>query len=187
MAVDFLLKLGDIKGEGMGPAPEVPGHFAQDHKNDWIEVITWSWGMAQTGTRREKPGGGAGKIAVQDLTFSHWVDSASADIFRACVTGQLVKKAMLACHKPGAKERTPYLIITLEDVLVTNINVGGTEGKEHATEQVTLNFATFLIEYWMQEPNGTFTRTNPFGWKIRESEELRKQTNLPKMGGPPVR
>jgi len=188
MAVDFLLKLGEIKGEGMGPVlGEVADQRSNDRKNGWIEVISWSWGLAQTGTRREKTGAGAGKIHVQDMTFNHWVDSASADISRACVTGQCFKKAMLACHKPGAKERTPYLILTFEDVIVTDVNIGGSEGQEHATERVNLNFANFLIEYWIQEPDGTFTRTNPFGWKIRESEEFRKQTNLGKMGSPPSR
>ena len=38
MAVDIFIKIGDIKGESMDKA----------HKDE-IDVLNWSWGMAQSG------------------------------------------------------------------------------------------------------------------------------------------
>ena len=47
MAVDIFLELEGIKGE------------SKDHKHkDQIDVLSWSWGMAQSGTAHM--GGGAG-------------------------------------------------------------------------------------------------------------------------------
>ena len=65
MAVDAFLKM-DVKGESV-----VDGH------EESIQILSWSWGMSQTGTTHRGTGGGAGKVDVQDLSFTHFVDSAS--------------------------------------------------------------------------------------------------------------
>ncbi len=69
MAVDMFLKLGDIKGESR-----------DDKHKDSIDVLSWSWGMSQTGTTHLGSGGGAGKVAVQDATFTKFVDAASPNL-----------------------------------------------------------------------------------------------------------
>ena len=66
MAVDVFLKLGDIKGE------------SKDSKHAGeIDVLSWSWGVSQTGTMAYGGGGGAGKANFSDLSFMHAVDKAS--------------------------------------------------------------------------------------------------------------
>ena len=60
MAVDVFLKLGDIKGE------------SKDAKHAGeIDVLSWSWGVSQTGTMGVGGGGGAGKANFSDLNFMH--------------------------------------------------------------------------------------------------------------------
>jgi len=51
MAVDMFLKLDPIKGESAD----------QKHKNE-IDVLSWSWGLNQTGSQHHSAGGGAGKV-----------------------------------------------------------------------------------------------------------------------------
>ena len=46
MAVDIFIKIGDIKGESMDKA----------HKDE-IDVLNWSWGMAQSGNMHVGGGG----------------------------------------------------------------------------------------------------------------------------------
>jgi len=160
MAVDMYLKLTNIKGESV----------AKDHKDE-IDVLSWSWGVNQVGTRHHTSGGGAGKISVGDLTFTHWVDIASPELLKACVTGSHIKHGLLTVRKAGGKAPVEYLKIKLNDILVTHVSHGNSSGEEHGTENATLNFAEFLVTYSKQNPNGSSQSTNPFGWKIRETEE----------------
>ena len=73
MAVDMFIKIGELKGE------------AQDdtHKGE-IDVLAWSWGMSQSGTTHMGSGGGAGKVSVQDLSFTKYVDMSSTELMLAC-------------------------------------------------------------------------------------------------------
>ena len=92
MAVDMFIKIGDVKGE------------AQDskHKGE-IDVLSWSWGMTQSGTAHMGAGGGSGKVNVQDLTFTKYVDSSSAKLMMACCNGKHYADALLTVRKAGEK------------------------------------------------------------------------------------
>ena len=66
MAVDMFLKVDGIEGE------------SQDEKHaKEIDVLAWSWGMSQSGTMHAGGGGGAGKVAVQDVSVTKYVDASS--------------------------------------------------------------------------------------------------------------
>src|SRR5690606_34763236 len=131
MAVDAFLKLGDIKGEAQ----------AEGHEEE-IEVLSWSWGMTQLGTTHRGTGGGAGKVEVNDLSIVHYLDAASPNLVRACCTGKHIPEAILTLRKAG---ETPldYLIIKLEDVIVTSVVPGGMSGTDEIQESFTLNFRKF--------------------------------------------
>jgi type VI secretion system secreted protein Hcp len=143
MAVDMFLKVGDIKGE------------SQDDKHkDEIDVLSWSWGMTQSGTTHLGSGGGAGKVAVNDLHITKFVDKASPNLHLACCTGKHYDQALLIIRKAGDKP-VEYLKLTLEEVLVSSVSMGGQGSEDRLTENVTLNFAKFKEEYTPQKPDGT--------------------------------
>ena len=143
MAVDMFLKLGDIKGESVD----------QKHKEE-IDVLSWSWGMTQTGTTHLGSGGGAGKVAVQDLQFTHYVDKASPNLRLGCCTGKHYKDGLLTIRKAGEKP-LEFLKIKLEEIIISSVSTGGHSTDERLTENVTLNFAKFKEEYTPQKPDGT--------------------------------
>ena len=142
MAVDAFLKLGDLKGES-------PVEGFEEH----IQVLSWSWGMAQTGTTHSGSGGGAGKVNVQDMAITHYVDTASPNIIKACCNGKHFDKATLTLRKAG-EDPLEYLVITLKDIIVTSVSMGGSEGEEQNTENFTLNFANFKYAYQPQDNKG---------------------------------
>ena len=41
-----------------------------------IDVLAWSWGMSQSGSMH-MGGGGAGKVNVQDLSFTKYIDKST--------------------------------------------------------------------------------------------------------------
>jgi type VI secretion system secreted protein Hcp len=142
MAVDAFLKLGDIKGESV-----VAGH------EDEIQVLSWSWGMSQTGTTHKGTGGGAGKVDVQDMMIVHSLDSASPAITLACCNGKHFESAVLSVRKAGEKP-LDYLIITMTDVIITSVSPGGASGAEVVDESFSLNFAKFKYAYQPQDNKG---------------------------------
>jgi len=142
MALDSFLKLGDVKGESV-----VKGF--EDH----IQLLAWSWGMSQSGTTHIGSGGGAGKVNVQDLSFTHYVDSASPNLIKACCVGTHYDTGKLTMRKAGGAP-LDYVIISLTDIIVTSVSSGGSGGEDLLSENVTLNFAQFKYEYQPQDAKG---------------------------------
>jgi type VI secretion system secreted protein Hcp len=142
MAIDTFLKVGDVKGES-----QVKGF------EDQIQVLAWSWGMSQSGTTHIGAGGGAGKVNVQDLSFTHYVDAASPTLMHACCTGKHFPDATLTMRKAGG-DPLPYYTVKLKDLIVTSVSSGGSSGEDLLTENVTLNFASFEVAYQPQDAKG---------------------------------
>jgi type VI secretion system secreted protein Hcp len=142
MAVDAFLKLGDIKGESVSKG-----------KEEQIDVLAWSWGLSQSGTLHMGSGGGAGKVNVQDLNFTKYVDAATPNLIKACCDGKHIDEAVLTFRKAGG---TPleYLVLTLTEVMVTMVSTGGSSGEDRFTENVVLNFAKFKLSYQPQDSKG---------------------------------
>ncbi|MBK1705555.1 Hcp family type VI secretion system effector [Halochromatium glycolicum] len=142
MAVDCFLKLGDIKGE------------SKDHQYaDWIEVLSWSWGMSQLGTMHSGTGGGTGKVNVQDFSVTKFVDKSTPNIIQKCCTGKHYPEATFIARKAGDKP-VDYVKLTMKEVIVTSAGTGGGTGEDRVTESVTLNFAHFKYEYTPQSATG---------------------------------
>jgi type VI secretion system secreted protein Hcp len=142
MAIDTFLKLGALKGES-----QVKGF------EDQIQVLAWSWGMSQSGTTHHGTGGGAGKVNVQDLSFTHFLDASSPSLMLACCKGTHYPEATLTMRKAGG-DPLPYLIIKLKDIIITSVSGGGSGGEDQQTENVTMNFAAFEVSYQPQDNKG---------------------------------
>jgi len=157
MAVDMFIKIGDIEGESVD----------SKHKKE-IDVLAWSWGLSQSGTTHTGGGGGAGKVSVQDLSFTKWVDSASHNLVASCCDGTHYDEAKLTVRKAG-KDALEYLKITMTEVIVTSISTGGSGGEDRLTENVTLNFAKVKMEYTPQDEKGAPGATKTATWNIAEN------------------
>ena len=157
MAVDFFIKIGDIKGEAQDQA----------HKDE-IDVTSWNWGAHQEGTFAKGGGGGAGKVSFTDMTFTHFIDKASPPLFMVCSNGSHIPEALLTCRRAGGDAQVEYLKIKLTDLLVSGVNSGGSSGEEIPLETVTLNFAKVEIEYQQQNKDGSkFGGPVKAGWDLK--------------------
>jgi type VI secretion system secreted protein Hcp len=142
MAVDMFLKLEGIEGESKDAK----------HKNE-IDILAWSWGMSNSGSAHVGGGAGAGKVNIQDLSVTKYTDKGTTTMQLACCNGKHFDKAILTVRKAGA---TPleYLVITMEEVMITAISAGGSGGEDRLTENVTLNFAKVEVKYQEQDAKG---------------------------------
>jgi type VI secretion system secreted protein Hcp len=160
MAVDMFIKIGDLKGESKG----------QGHSKE-IDVLAWSWGMSQSGTMHTGGGGGAGKVSVQDLSFTKYFDAASADLMLSCCNGKHITEAVLTIQKAG-ETALPYIKITMTNLLVASISTGGSGGEDRLTENVTLNFEKVKVEYDTQTEKGAKGDHFSMGWNIAENVKV---------------
>jgi type VI secretion system secreted protein Hcp len=160
MAVDMFLKLGTIKGESKDSV----------HKGE-IDILAWSWGASNSGTAHVGGGAGAGKVNVQDMSITKYVDKSSPDIFLACCNGAHIPEALLVVRKAGT---TPleYIKITMTDVMITSVSTGGSGGEDRLTENVTLNFAKVKVGYVEQTATGAAGDKPEVGWDISANVKL---------------
>ncbi len=158
MAVDMFLEIEGVEGES-----------SDDSKKGAIDVLAFSWGMSQAGTLHVSTGGGAGKVNVQDLSVTKWVDKASTDLMLHCCNGEHYSSAILTVRKAGGDNPLEYLVITMEDVMVTAVSTGGSGGEDRFTENLTLNFARFKVQYSTQESSGGEGEKPEVGWDIAKN------------------
>jgi type VI secretion system secreted protein Hcp len=143
MAVDMFLKMDDLKGESID----------SKHK-DAIDILSWSWGMSQSGTTHSGGGGGAGKVSVSDISITKHVDRATPLLMLSCCNGKHYKQAVLTVRKAGEKP-LEYIKLTLKEIIVSNYTTGGSGGEDRITENVSLNFAEYKLEYSPQKSDGS--------------------------------
>jgi type VI secretion system secreted protein Hcp len=158
--VDMFLKLDKIKGEAK-----------DDTHKDEIDVLAWSWGAHNSGHAHFGGGAGAGKVSVQDISITKWVDLASTSIEQAVCTGQHIDTATITVRKAGEKP-LEYLTITLKEVFITSFSNGGSGGEDKLTENITLNFASFKTQYKEQSASGAAASSPDFSFHITQNKKL---------------
>ena len=175
---DAFLKLDGIKGE------------SADHKHKGeIDVMSFSWGAAQTGVQATGGGGGAGKVHFQDFHITKKTDASSPLLMLNCADGAHIKEASFVIRKAGG-EQLEYLKIKLTDVLISSYKPSGSEGiligllqpaaqggnksgDEIPMEQVTLNFAKIEFTYQPQGADGK-AQGGPVmaGWDVKGNQKV---------------
>jgi len=139
MAFDAFLKIEGIEGSS-----QQKGHPGE------IEVSSFSWGETQSGNVGQGGGGGAGKVQIQDFHFTMNSTKASPVLMRTCATGEHIKEATLTCRKAGGSQQD-FLIIKMNDVIVSSYSVGGASDDGEVMDQLSLAFVK--IDYVFREIN----------------------------------
>ena len=145
-ALNMFMNINGIPGESTDPA----------HTNQ-VDVLAWSWGMSQSGNFLT-----SGKVNIQDLSFTKYVDKASPLLMSRCASGTHITTATLYVLRAGATPND-YVKIILTDVVVTSVSTGGSGGDDKLTENISLNFAKVEFDYSVVA-NGKASVPNPFIW-----------------------
>jgi type VI secretion system secreted protein Hcp len=129
----------------------VAGESVDAKHKDEIQVDSWSLGGRQAGTFANGGGGGAGKVKMNDVSFTAKVSTASPKLFLLLATGTHIGRAVLTVRKAGGKQEA-FLIVTFTDVLVSSYQTGSSA--KVPVDSFTLNFARIQIEYKPQSADG---------------------------------
>ena len=159
MAGAIFARIAGIKGESVD----------SKHKDE-IDVLSWSWGVSNSGSLSHGGGGGAGKATFADFVFSHHIDKASPLLMKACATGQHITDATVTQRRAGTAQ-AEFLVIKMTDVLVVGVSNGGSVEGEATSETVSLTFAKVDVEYKPQKADGSLDAGLQFKYDLKTNKE----------------
>ena len=145
MAMDMFLKFSDstLKGESQDSA----------HKDE-IQLVSWSWGAHNSATVTQGTGSGGGKVELSGLSFTKYVDVASAPLLLSACNGNHIADATLSIRKAGGSTPVDYLVIKMNKVFITSFQTAGSGGDDQLLESVSLNYGSMQFNYQQQDEKG---------------------------------
>jgi type VI secretion system secreted protein Hcp len=158
-AVDYFLKIDGIDGEST----------SDKHKGE-IDVLSFSWGLSQSGSFASGGGGGAGKVQFQDFHFTANESKASPNLFLKCATGHHLKFAVLTAQR-GGESQIEFMHIKFEDVLISSYQTGGSQNS-FPMDQVSLNFGRIAFSFTTQDATGKPGETVRAGWDLKQNRAV---------------
>jgi len=153
---------------------DVPGE-SHDHKHkDWIEVLSYGFGLHQSSSGSRSSGGAisAERVDFQDFTFTHSLDKASPKLALFCANGKHIPKiAVELCRNTENKEL--YMKYELEDAIITSVRSGGSARSSETIpiEEVSFAFGKLTETYTETDhktgkPKGNIS----FNWSLVENK-----------------
>ena len=119
----------------------VPGESSDAKHKDEIEVLSYSWGMAQSG----------GLLSGWNLKCNKAIDKSSPYLYVCSAGGSNLTSGTLSLRYPGGTNQVEYLTIKMENLIITSVQGGGaaTDTAYRPQESITFNFQK--IE-WTYQP-----------------------------------
>jgi type VI secretion system secreted protein Hcp len=143
MAFDGFLKIDGVEGE------------STDSKHGkWIEIMSYSWGVAQPVSGSASSGGArsAERANFSDFSIVKSIDKASPKLMLACAKGDHIKEIVLElCRNTGDKQK--YAEYKLTDVLISSVRPGGSSQGGEPLPLEEVSFSPGKVEF-------TYTATN---------------------------
>lgn len=164
MALDAHLDLqkGDIEGESKNAGFEKQ-----------VQLISWSWGASNSGSSVSGGGLGGGKSSFQDFHFTMQMSKASPKILLFCATGQVLKEAKLTLRKAGDKAaQQVFLTILFKELMISSYQTGGTDDSGLPMEQISLNYASYDMEYFEQDDKGKVKTAGKGGYDLKTNKPI---------------
>ena len=151
------LKLDGIEGE------------SQDRRHaKEIDVMAWSLGVTNTASAHAGGGGGSGRASFTDLAVTKVVDKATPVLMLAAAAGRHLRTAKLTVTSGGPRP-VEYLVVDLEDVLVTSCLLADTAEPDRPVENVALAYGKIHVAYTQQAPSGGVGAVAEMSWDVVRS------------------
>jgi type VI secretion system secreted protein Hcp len=132
---------------------QVQGESTDVGHKDWIDIVSWSFGETLPTPASSVAGRSPSeRVKMQDFKFTMRTSKASPQLFLAGANGKRFRTVTLEVCK-SAEDKSKFLEIRLEDVLVSSFVSLGNSGSAQAypMEEISLNFAKIKITYTMQK------------------------------------
>lgn len=163
MAIEAYLKIEGIEGESQS-----------DTNAKQIDLLSWSWGMNQSGTTHLGSGGGSGKVNVNDMSFTKYLDKSTPALITACCNGRHIPKATMQLYKAGGGPKPLlYLELKFDEILISSYSTGGSsDGLDRVMENISFNFRRFEYTYTIQNEKGGAVGKADAKWDIAKNKSV---------------
>lgn len=132
----------------------VTGECVESGHEGWIDVESYSEGMLSASTASYGGGAGLGTVSYQDFHVTCQLEKAVPILMAGCADHKSYPKAKLHATKMGGAGKSwTYLEVTLSDVVVTSVQIGGSQNAI-PNVSVGLAFSKIKTEYWVQTTTG---------------------------------
>ncbi len=163
MAFDAFIKIDGI-----------PGESTDDKHKDWIEVLSFNFGIHQPAHATASSAGGATseRVNVQDLSVVKHVDKASPKLYEQSCSGKHIKDVTLELCRAGG-DKLKYLEVKMEQVIISSVNPGGNSGGSDGfpSESVSFNFGKIKWTYTQQKrADGSGGGNVTGGWDLTSNK-----------------
>jgi type VI secretion system secreted protein Hcp len=132
----------------------VPGESTDDKHKDWIEVLSYSWGLSQPKSASASTAGGASaeRADFQDLSIVKALDKASPKLALACAQGKHIKEVKLELCRAGG-DKVKYMEYKLTNAIITSVRRGGSSqgGETLPLEEIAFDYGKIEWTYTQQK------------------------------------
>ena len=156
MATDTHIKFDGVEGEATH----------QDHQGE-IEVLSWSWGVQNSGGITGG-GSGKGKADPGEFSFMHLYDKASPNLAAKCAKGLHFKEVTVTSRKAGEGQKDFFKII-MKEVFISSCQSSGSSGGD-ITESVSMSYGSIDFAYKPQDEKGALGGEVKFGWDVKTTK-----------------
>ena len=143
---ESFLKLGDIRGESTD----------SKHKGE-IEVLSFSQSFTNTSDGSFGGGAGTGRVQCGAISMLKSIDASSPFLLKGVATGQHYKDAVITFRAAGSKESQEYYVITMSDVLISELSQTDSADPNRIFEKLVINARTFEFKYTPSSVKGSVT------------------------------
>jgi len=154
MAVNAYLYVQDVEG----PSTSRTGH---------IDILSFSWGVAQTSTYGPGASGQeakAGRADFSNLTVMKVADKTTPLLCDHCASGNILPKVYILYDKPVGDKQQPYFRIWIKDALITSLQLSGSN--ENPTESVSFAFQGVEYAYAPEKDDGSLDAAVRKGYNL---------------------
>jgi type VI secretion system secreted protein Hcp len=161
MAFDTFIQIAGIEGES-----------SDDKHQNWIEIISYGSGLAQSVSSTASSVGGASaeRADFHDFTFTKQLDTASPKLAIACADGTHIDTIIVELCRAGT-DKVKFMEYKMTNCLISSIMTSG--GGDFPTEEVAINFGKIEWSYTQQKRKGGGASGNvAAGWDLQKNAKV---------------
>jgi type VI secretion system secreted protein Hcp len=150
----------------------IPGESSDDKHQNWIEMISYNHGLAQSVSSTASSVGGASaeRADFHDFTFTKQMDMASPKLAIACADGTHIDTITVELCRAGTN-KMKFMEYKLTNCLISSISTNG--GGDFPTEEVAINFGKIEWSYTQQKRHGGGAAGNvASGWDLQKNSKV---------------
>jgi type VI secretion system secreted protein Hcp len=160
MSMEVFLKLDDIEGESV-----------KDGHEKEIDVLSFNWGAHHHSTGHTGTGHSSGKADFADFVITKVVDKSSPKLFLKTCDGKHIPKGKITCRKTAGDSKIDYLTYDVEQVMVTSVQVSGSDGGgDQMMESVSFAATKVVVTYLPQKADGSADAKQQQGWSLAQNK-----------------